>query len=332
MESMVVYRDLRNNCWWEERETHRVTCHPFGHFVLNYINTCASLTQGRDIFIESEYFYQSHSMDSSTSYALAAHLGWCDESGALSKEKMGEYYDKFVSTDKRIKEYKDEYSLLINYIKNIDGFRNGNNSTKSLLGIYDYFKYFSTCSGSDIYSYQPAGKERNEYFNSIFNKLIAYKGPTFIEGCDTPIEGFKLEEFCNLFILDFWEFLFNPIFRKSKTHVCPNCNSIFISTNNQATYCEVCKQPEIMGKIRYENRKKNKARKLHQDILTMTYKFNKNKENEYSNAFLNESNYYWDVIRGKRPEKIKGYSTKIQTKEDYIEWLEMKRKELKGRK
>lgn len=332
MGNLIAYKDMVNNCWWEDCGEHGFLCHPFGHYVFTVVNTCASLSQGKEIFVENEYFYQTHSIDSVSALILASKLDWLDEYGVVSKEKMGEYYDRYISSDKRIEKYQQEYTLLREYIKNLDGFRNGKNSTSSLYSIYEYFKYFSTCISSDIYPYMAAGEERNSYFDSIYDKLITYKGHSFIKKYTIPVEKFEFAEECDFFILDFWEFLFNPIYQKSKIHVCPNCNSIFASNNNKARYCEVCKQPEIMGKIRYRNRKENKARKLHQDILTIAYKLNKTKHNECSNAFLNESNYYWDVVRGKKPEKIKGYSAKIKTESDYMKWLEKKYEELKNQK
>lgn len=118
-------------------------------------------------------------------------------------------------------------------------------------------------------------------------------------------------------------------YENKNIRICRNCNSSYISQNNKTKYCEVCRQPEIMGKIRYANRKSNKARKLHQEVLTLTYGFAK-KPNNDSNAFLNESNYYWDIVQGKKPEKVKGYSNRIKTEEQYISWLERKRDEYKG--
>lgn len=120
-------------------------------------------------------------------------------------------------------------------------------------------------------------------------------------------------------------------FKRKHGVICENCGSLFISNNSKAKYCEACKQPEIMGKIRYRKRKSNKARKLHQDILSMAYR--KNKEGmEVSDLFLNESNYYWDIVRNKIPktERKNWYLDYIHSEEDYMEWLERKHFELMG--
>ena len=331
MESIVVYKDMKNNCWWEYHEN-GFKCSPFGHYVFTVINTCSALLQDREKFIELEYFYQSHIKN----MAYSSALSWLDESGILSKEKMGKYYDDVISCDSKLEAYKPEYLLLLEYIKSLDGFRNGENSTSSLLGIYNNFKYFATSITSDIHPYISDTKKRNDFFDDIYDELITYKGPGFLESVSekeklTPIEEYRFTEMFNIFILDFWEFLFNPVYQKTKILVCPNCKSIFASSNNKAKYCEVCKQPEIMGKIRYANRKANKARKLHHDIATLSYSLN-TKENDVSNSFLNESNYYWDIVQGKNPEKIKEYSAKIKTEADYMKWLEKKYEEIKAQK
>lgn len=327
MERWTAYKDTKSNGWWKKDN---MEFYPFGHFVFNTINTCAVISQGKEKFLENEYYYLTHL--NNPDYNLL--MGYTDENGTVSKEKMEKYYDKFIDKDKRIKAWKPEFTMLCDYIKNIERFRKAENSTNVLLGIYHNFMYFNTVAASDIHDYMPMGKERNEYFNSIYEKLVIFKGMHFLEdknGKHSSVEEYVFNEESDIFILDFWEFLFNPIYQKAKIRFCPNCNSMFASSNNKARYCEVCRQPEIMGKIRYANRKANKARKLHHDIATLAYSLN-TKENNISNSFLNESNYYWDICQGKTTEKIKEYSAKIKTEADYMKWLEKKYDELKAQK
>lgn len=332
MDSMIAYRDMKNNCWWECDGKDCIS-RPFGHYVFTTLNTCAALLQGKEKFLTNEYYYQSHVKN--TNYARA--IGWIDETtGDISKEKMSDYYDECISQNKKMESYKPEYFLLCEYLRNIDGFRNGENADKTLFDIYSHFKYFATVICSDIHEYMPAGKERNDFFDNIYDELLIYKGGCFLGSKNnikelTPVEQFEFTEMVNIFILDFWEFLFNPVYKKAKILFCPNCNSMFASNNNKAKYCEVCRQPEIMGKIRYANRKANKARKLHHDIATLAYSLN-TKENDISNSFLNESNYYWDIVQNKSPEKVKEYSAKIKTEADYMKWLEKKYEEIKAKK
>ena len=327
MESWTVYKDTKNNGWWEKSD---MKFYPFGHFVFTTINTCAAISQGKEKFLENEYYYLMRL--NNPDYNLL--MGYTDKNGTVSKEKMGKYYDEFIAKDKRIEAWKTEFTMLCDYVKNIDRFRQGKNATGDLLSIYNNFMYFNTAICSDIYDYMPVGVERTKYFNSIYEKLITFKGMGFLEDINGklfPIEQYIFSEQSDIFILDFWEFLFNPIYQKAKIRFCPNCNSIFFSSNNKARYCEVCRQPEVMGKIRYANRKANKARKLHHDITTLAYSLNTN-ENDISNSFLNESNYYWDIVQGKNPEKVKEYSAKIKTEADYMKWLEKKYEEIKAQK
>lgn len=53
---------------------------------------------------------------------------------------------------------------------------------------------------------------------------------------------------------------------------------------------------------------------------------------ELSNAFLNESNYYWDIVSGRDVEKNPAYKKRIKTKEDYMKWLQEQKKACKKRK
>lgn len=327
MESITVYKDIEGKGWIEKES---MKFRPFGHYVFTAINTCAAVSQGKEKFLENEYYYLTHL--NNPDYNLL--MDYTDENGIVSKEKMGKYYDTFYANNKRLEAWKPEFTMLCDYIRNIENFRNGKNATGNLLGIYNNFMYFNTVVCSDIYDYMPLGAERTKYFNSIYEKLVTFKGMGFLENVDGglfPVEEYIFNEPSDIFILDFWEFLFNPIYQKAKIHFCHNCNSMFASSNNKARYCEVCRQPEIMGKIRYANRKANKARKLHHDIATLAYSLN-TKENDISNSFLNESNYYWDIVQGKNPEKIKEYSAKIKTESDYMKWLEKKYDELKAQK
>lgn len=118
------------------------------------------------------------------------------------------------------------------------------------------------------------------------------------------------------------------LYELENTVFCQNCGHTFFSTNVNATYCTLCKKN--MGKIRHQARKKNVERKLHQEILSMLYTLDDTKE--LSNAFLNESNYYWDIVSGKDVKKNPAYKKRIKTKEDYMKWLQEQKKAYKKRK
>ena len=323
----VFYKDNINSCWWEE-ENGKLKKYPFGHYVFTFLNT-ANAMKDKETFVNSESLWLSDNNH------MTNILGWCDKSGKVSKEKLSEYYDKAISGNESIALWKDEFEMFAEYMKNLQQFRNSQMANTNLLGIYTRFKYFFTAICSEEYNYiPPTDNKRNEFFDNIFSQLVCFKGFCIVgnekeQFTDAiPCEAFECAELFNIFILDFWEFLFNPVCKKTTVRFCKNCGSMFIDSNNKARYCEVCRQPEIMAKIRYANRKSNKARKLHQEVLTLAYGIAKKPNNE-SNAFLNESNYYWDIVQGKNPEKVKGYSNRIKTEEQYIGWLEKKREDFK---
>lgn len=320
----IFYKDNANSCWWEEMNDGTFCKRPFGHYVFTVINT-ANAMKDKETFVNSECVWLSGNN------RIAKALGLTDSSGMIRKDKLEEYYDKHIAENESVLQWKDEFTIFLEYLKNLQNFRNSKTAKKDLLGIYSHFKYFATCICSDKHSYiSQTDNKRNEYFSGIFSELISFNGHALIgsEEDYACCEVYICEELFNIFIVDFWEFLFNPACQKSTLHFCKNCNSMFMNSNNKAKYCEVCRQPEVMAKIRYANRKANTARKLHQEVLTLAYGMEK-KPNDVSNSFLNESNYYWDIVSGKKPEKIKGYSNRIKTEQQYIEWLEKKRDELK---
>lgn len=323
----IFYKDNANSCWWEEGHDGTLCKRPFGHYVFTLINT-ANAMKDKETFVNSEYVWLSGSN------RIVKALGWVDNSGTLKKDRLEKYYDEHIANNESVSRWKDEFALLLEYMKNLQNFRNSKTAKKDLLGIYTHFKYFATCICSDKYDYiAQTENKRNMHFDSIYTELVSFNGYSLV-GSEEDVENsaccemYQCEELFNIFIIDFWEFLFNPACQKSTLHFCKNCNSMFMNSNNKAKYCEVCRQPEVMAKIRYANRKSNTARKLHQEVLTLAYGMEK-KPNDTSNSFLNESNYYWDIVSGKKPEKIKGYSNRIKTEQQYIEWLEKKREELK---
>lgn len=103
----------------------------------------------------------------------------------------------------------------------------------------------------------------------------------------------------------------------NNTIVCKECGNRFFNTNCNATYCEKCKQQ--MGKIRYKNRKQNRSRFIHKEILDILYnlKIDKNRKED----FRKESNYYWGIINGEISDTNTNYKELIVDESDYIAWL-----------
>ncbi|MCM1220018.1 MAG: hypothetical protein NC548_36565 [Lachnospiraceae bacterium] len=327
-EKFIAYRDRINNCWYMFGKNNILYSAPFGHFVTeNCCNNCADMLHGKDVFVDNTFYKQSKIKHPDVNLLLL--VGWMDaDTMTVTKEKLSEYYDRVILNSKLLS-WRDEYELMLEYLMNIDKFTNSKTSMQDLFSIYNHFKYFNTSVCSDIYHYEPDRIKRNEFMDKQYNKMVVYKGMQMIplESGDVPTECFEFQEFFDIFILDLWEFLFNPACRNKKLLKCENCGSLFYSSNNQAKYCDICRQPEIMGKIRYKNRKKNTVRNLHHDIVTKLYSAGNGKEkspNEISNAFLEESNYYWDIVQGKEVTPNPLYQEHIKTESQYKKWLENK--------
>lgn len=135
-----------------------------------------------------------------------------------------------------------------------------------------------------------------------------------------------------MFSEDLWQLLFFENTPKIRT--CANCDRLYFSNNFKAKYCPDCKGN--YGKIRYKHRKENSTRALHNSILNQLYlKYGGSSPaksagmtSDISNAFLAESNYYWDVVNGRNPQPNPDYNADIQTETDYIRWLESKKAEI----
>lgn len=135
-----------------------------------------------------------------------------------------------------------------------------------------------------------------------------------------------------VFSEDLWQLLFFE--NAPKIRACSNCGQLYFSSNFKAKYCPDCKGN--YGKIRYKHRKENSARALHTYVLNLLYlKYGGSSPaksagmtSDISNAFLAESNYYWDIVSGRNPQPNPDYNADIRTESDYISWLESKKAEI----
>ncbi len=103
-------------------------------------------------------------------------------------------------------------------------------------------------------------------------------------------------------------------------HFCPRCCQLFYSNNNKSKYCPDCKKDS--STIRSENRKKS-VRYYHKKVYDKINQSSKY-DNDFKNAFLSESNYYWDRVCKKEVPENPSFSEKIETEQQYQEWLEKK--------
>ncbi len=155
-------------------------------------------------------------------------------------------------------------------------------------------------------------------FMGFEDKIIDNK-PTPCEKYDIPNLLFLIPEDFMLLLLDKTKFSFD---------FCSECNCLYVRTHENQKYCPAC-SPNVANR----HRKNNEERYLHKKILDRLLNSNHLEKTDavYVN-FKAESNYYWAIVQGKKPERIKEYSTKIKTKADYKNWLEIKLNEFKHMK
>ena len=108
-----------------------------------------------------------------------------------------------------------------------------------------------------------------------------------------------------------------------KIKKCSRCGHLFIAETNKHKYCPDCKATP--NTIRVEQRKKS-VRYLHKRVYDKLNNYDKYSYNgkKMLSDFLAESNYYWDIVRGKEIELNPMYSNKIKTEAQYRKWLEKK--------
>lgn len=106
--------------------------------------------------------------------------------------------------------------------------------------------------------------------------------------------------------------------------LCHNCNKLFIKQRTNNKYCPSC---SINYKSINDKNRKSTPRGLHKKVSTYLRNSEKFTADEQA-QFLNESNYYWDVLMSKIPKDTNKYSD-IATIQEYVKWLETKHKEFK---
>lgn len=124
-----------------------------------------------------------------------------------------------------------------------------------------------------------------------------------------------------IFIRDLYHVLVDNAVESPR--VCPRCGQMYYLNNYKSKYCPECKAHA--SDIRKENLKKNPARYLHKRVWDKINAHKDKYDKDFLNAFMNESNYYWYKISGKKSglERKETYLD-IDTIEKYQEWLENK--------
>lgn len=310
---MIFYKDNKNCIWYiDVNSDGNLYSFPFGYFVLRFLNTINSW-ENKERFIRNESAWLNPDAPGIKDANIT------DADGKITNESLGTWYDKNIErANKDI--WWEEYQSLLNYIKNLNSIRNGDygQPEKGLFSIYENFKYFATMI-TNTHLYEPITPDRIKKWKNRQNDFIQLIGYGFVGDYNTPCEIYETHEEQDIFIIDFWEYLFNP--KTPKTRVCKECDVLFASNNTNATYCDMCKND--IGRIRYKNRRNNKERFLHKTISDQLRLI----DETLSNNFLNESNYYWDIVQGKIQTVNTSYRDDITTKDDYMKWLEGKKKQ-----
>lgn len=160
----------------------------------------------------------------------------------------------------------------------------------------------------------------------IYTDVIVSRGNRVdIKGL--PYECYEVAGFEYLFILDLWELLFNPNV-ESRVKQCPNCHEFFYTTTNQQKYCLDCKEKKKYNRIKNDKQKEDEAKVLSKRISDILYRREKammtRDGNEYPSQeyqdFLDENQYYKDVLKGRQVESNPDYQD-IKTEAEYLSWL-----------
>ena len=118
-------------------------------------------------------------------------------------------------------------------------------------------------------------------------------------------------------------------YEKNSKKVCPICGNTFYKSNGVSKYCEQCKKPENIGKIRQEKRTKS-VRYLHKRIYDTVHNSSKF-DDETLKELMDESNYYWNNVTGKiQTIDKKNYYRNINEENEYRKWLECTLQNLKS--
>lgn len=142
------------------------------------------------------------------------------------------------------------------------------------------------------------------------------------------IENEKLSNMSNKDILSYCETVINS-YREENTRECELCHKKFLMIHGNQKHC-----PDCFKTIQINNRKKNRERYLHKVITDYINNYRRSEQGNSSKDFRDESNYYWAIVQDKTPktERKNWYLDYIQTKDDYMEWLERKYAEIKNSK
>lgn len=169
-------------------------------------------------------------------------------------------------------------------------------------------------------NHSEAAELSNNLYNIHIKKFFHFCDyVTFYDDNNVPLigRGYIARTPGDMFAADLYHVLVSGL--AGTPRLCPRCGHIFYP-NNKSKYCNDCKKDS--PSIRNEKRRQS-VRYYHKkvyDKITQSKKYDDN----FRNAFMNESNYYWDIVQGKEVIVNPLYKERIKTETQYKKWLEKK--------
>lgn len=330
--------------------------YPFGFFFADYFNQLLSLTN-KEAFIAYEKRMHSGAKNEKDINPIFdkryRYYLW-----AFNEQSQNEFAITPHTTDEELENIYNHVCWLWEYVKNpintlISDFRFLKNNTTSNDNIYQIYRYVqrmvllnwnrqitSRCydknsedynSNDDYIAKREADNQEVISPDFVINAFVGgfrymgYENVKFTDNTESFCRVYDVSNLLHLVAEDMLRFMLHQT-----THnfdFCPECKCMFVTTHGNQKHCPACNLI-----IRQKKRKQNKARYLHKKITDYINNYRSGECENASEIFRNESNYYWDIVRGKSPEKIKEYSAKIKTEADYMKWLEKKYEEIKAQK
>lgn len=322
----LVIEDLKNKCWIVyDGNTGKYCKQPFGHYVAAIINAYVNFS------INAVHHNQFNDVI---------------KNGILDEDNINNY---FLQTQKAFKNLLDIFLHLSYWKKVVEPDRLDQillnewkfyryaaspqvwaDCAKAATETFDEFKnefskmnFFSNNELKEMYdSEKMYVSERLETLHEVIKKIffVYYDELIFLDMENKQHYGraFLTTDEEHIFSLDLYHILISGV--TPVPHICPHCNQIFFSNNNKIIYCEDCQSEKNV--IRNQKRKQS-VRYIHKKIYD---KLNNSKKytNETRDNFLNESNYYWDCVLKRDTVKNPLFTEKIETEQQYKEWLENK--------
>lgn len=152
--------------------------------------------------------------------------------------------------------------------------------------------------------------------NYKLSDVILFRGNR-IDMKGLPYACYEVAGFEYLFILDLWEMMFNP---KAEILVkqCKYCKDFFFTNTNQRKYCSDCTEPKQYNRIKNAKQKKDESKRYCKLITDILYR--RDERGTELQAFLNENQYYKDILKGRQVEPNSDYQD-IKTEAEYLSWL-----------